>query len=282
MEEFIKWFLENWNANIFTLFTVLLSGIISLIISAAYYRKGNRNNLKMSVIHPIISILNDSYSRNNYKKIEEIAREYSVRYFKKKELKKLNSLLEAYKEISVYNDIQINANSLFSYFEYKLEKEGINTKPFPIEYEGEVVATQYPPDLFYLSEDLEDVLKQYDPDYEPDECEARLISTYESYCKKYYTSKKITYFDDYTLKQVFENTSTKPNDNYQYWKPLTVVNPAIISMTSAFAIGMVTGSANGNSLAIRCRTIGVRLRPKSFIFMPNARGRLLINNVQKK
>ena len=46
MEEFIKWFLENWNANIFTLFTVLLSGIISLIISAAYYRKGNRNNLK--------------------------------------------------------------------------------------------------------------------------------------------------------------------------------------------------------------------------------------------
>ena len=135
MEEFIKWFLENWNANIFTLFTVLLSGIISLIISAAYYRKGNRNNLKMSVIHPIISILNDSYSRNNYKKIEEIAREYSVRYFKKKELKKLNSLLEAYKEISVYNDIQINANSLFSYFEYKLEKEGINTKPFPIEYE---------------------------------------------------------------------------------------------------------------------------------------------------
>ena len=65
MEEFIKWFLENWNANIFTLFTVLLSGIISLIISAAYYRKGNRNNLKMSVIHPIISILNDSYSTIN-------------------------------------------------------------------------------------------------------------------------------------------------------------------------------------------------------------------------
>lgn len=85
MEEFIKWFLNNWNANIFTLFTVLLSGIISLMISAAYYRKGNRNNLKMSVIHPIISILNDSYSRNNYKKMEKISKEYSVRYFKRKE-----------------------------------------------------------------------------------------------------------------------------------------------------------------------------------------------------
>ena len=89
MEEFIKWFLENWNANIFTLFTVLLSGIISLIISAAYYRKGNRNNLKMSVIHPIISILNDSYSRNNYEKMEKISKEYSVRYFKRKEFKKI-------------------------------------------------------------------------------------------------------------------------------------------------------------------------------------------------
>ena len=117
MEEFIKWFLNNWNANIFTLFTVLLSGIISLMISAAYYRKGNRNNLKMSVIHPIISILNDSYSRNNYKKMEKISKEYSVRYFKRKELKKLDKLLETYKEISAYNDIQINADSLFSYFE---------------------------------------------------------------------------------------------------------------------------------------------------------------------
>ena len=209
MEEFIKWFLNNWNANIFTLFTVLLSGIISLMISAAYYRKGNRNNLKMSVIHPIISILNDSYSRNNYKKMEKISKEYSVRYFKRKELKKLNTLLETYKEISAYNDIQINADSLFSYFEYKLKKEGIDPKPFPIEYEGEVVATEYPPDLFYLSEDLEDALKRYDPDYEADECEERVISIYESYCKKYYTSKKITYFDDYALKQVLKQSEER-------------------------------------------------------------------------
>lgn len=209
MEEFIKWFLNNWNANIFTLFTVLLSGIISLMISAAYYRKGNRNNLKMSVIHPIISILNDSYSRNNYKKMEKISKEYSVRYFKRKELKKLNTLLETYKEISAYNDIQINADSLFSYFEYKLKKEGIDPKPFPIEYEGEVVATEYPPDLFYLSEDLEDDLKRYDPDYEADECEERVISIYESYCKKYYTSKKITYFDDYALKQVLKQSEER-------------------------------------------------------------------------
>ena len=42
---FIEWFLSNWYANYFTIITVVLSGLISLIISAVYYRKGNRNNL---------------------------------------------------------------------------------------------------------------------------------------------------------------------------------------------------------------------------------------------
>ena len=42
---FIEWFLSNWYANCFTIITVVLSGLISLIISAVYYRKGNRNNL---------------------------------------------------------------------------------------------------------------------------------------------------------------------------------------------------------------------------------------------
>ena len=49
-----------------------------------------------------------------------------------------------------------------------------------------MVATQYPPDLFYLSEDLEDALKRYDPDYEVDECEERVISIYEVIAKILY------------------------------------------------------------------------------------------------
>ena len=45
----------------------------------------------------------------------------------------------------------MNADScLFSYFEYKLEKEGINTKPFPIEYEGEVVATPSIHQIYFI------------------------------------------------------------------------------------------------------------------------------------
>lgn len=41
MEEFIQW----WSVNGFNVVSIIFSGIISLIISAVYYHKGNRNNL---------------------------------------------------------------------------------------------------------------------------------------------------------------------------------------------------------------------------------------------
>lgn len=63
---FKEWFDTNWYSNCFTMITVVLSGIVSLIISAVYYHKGNRNNLKMSVIYPIVRLLKDGYTRQNY------------------------------------------------------------------------------------------------------------------------------------------------------------------------------------------------------------------------
>lgn len=206
---FEDWFNMNLYSNCFTLITVVLSGIISLIISAAYYHKGNRNNLKMAVIHPIIRLLEDSYSRKNYNELCEIAKDYSTRYLRKAEAQKLNSLLLAYKEVSIYNDIAVNADILFSYFEYKLKKNQIDPKPVPVEHEGEIVYSDYPPDLFYLSQDLEKALKRYDPDFEPDECTDAVTSLYEHYCKEYYTSNKIKYFDDYTLKEVLKKSEIR-------------------------------------------------------------------------
>ena len=101
---FIDWFVSNWYSNFFTLITVVLSGIISLVISALYYHKGNRNNLKMAVIHPIVRLLADGYSRKNYDTLCAISKEYSTRYMSKNETKKLVSLLSAYEEVSLYND----------------------------------------------------------------------------------------------------------------------------------------------------------------------------------
>ena len=157
---FIKWFCDNWYANCFTLITVVLSGIISLAISALYYRKGNRNNLRMAVIHPIIRLLEEAYTRQNYKLLCEISKEYSVRYMSKDEVKKLTSLLSAYKEVSSYNDLQR-------------------------------------------------LLNKIEPEIEPDEFKDAVISLYEHYCKKYYSSKKIKYFDDYTVKEVLKKSKIR-------------------------------------------------------------------------
>ena len=55
--DFWCWFWTNKFANIFTLVTVVLSGVISWVISAAYYKKGNRTNLRISVILPVVELL---------------------------------------------------------------------------------------------------------------------------------------------------------------------------------------------------------------------------------
>ena len=63
MDELIQWLAINW----LTIVSIILSGIISLVVSAAYYHKGNRNNLQMTMLFPIVRLLNDSYSLANYK-----------------------------------------------------------------------------------------------------------------------------------------------------------------------------------------------------------------------
>ncbi len=214
--DFIKWFCNNWYANCFTIITVVLSGIISLAISAVYYRKGNRNNLKMAVIHPIIRLLEEAYTRQNYNILCDISKEYSVRYMSKNEAKKLTLLLSAYKEVSSYNDIYVSANILFSYFEYTLKKNNIEVKPVPFEHEGEIIYYDYPPDLHYLSNDLERLLNKIEPELQPDEVKEAVIELYEHYCKEYYTSEKIEYFEDYTIKEVMSKSKIRQKWNEKF------------------------------------------------------------------
>lgn len=214
--DFIKWFCNNWYANCFTIITVVFSGIISLAISAVYYRKGNRNNLKMAVIHPIIRLLEEAYTRQNYNILCDISKEYSVRYMSKNEAKKLTSLLSAYKEVSSYNDIYVSANILFLYFEYTLKKNNIEVKPIPFEHEGEIIYYDYPPDLHYLSNDLERLLNKIEPELQPDEFKEAVIELYEHYCKEYYTSEKIEYFEDYTIKEVMSKSKIRQKWNEKF------------------------------------------------------------------
>jgi len=212
-----EWFDTNIFTNIFTVISIILSGLISWVVSAIYYYRGNRNNLKMSVIHPIISLLNDRNSKQIYKVLCDISKEYSTRYMKKRERKRLILLINAYKKISTYNDTKVDADSLFSYFEYQLKKNEIVAKYFPIkDDEDEVVYYDYPPDLFYLSIDLERVLSKYNIDFQEEEAQDELASLYSSYCKEHYTSKKISFFDDYSLSDILAKSKIRSDWDHKF------------------------------------------------------------------
>ena len=156
MDELIQWLAINW----LTIVSIILSGIISLVVSAAYYHKGNRNNLQMTMLFPIVRLLNDSYSLANYKNLCDLSQNYCARYLTKKERAVLVSLVSAYSEVSNYKEINVNADSLISYFEYTLKNNGIVVKPVPIIIEDETVGYDYPPDYHYIDIDLQNILKQ--------------------------------------------------------------------------------------------------------------------------
>lgn len=75
----MSWLVSNW----LTIVSILISGVISLVISAVYYYKGNRSNLQMTVLFPIMRLLNESYSKKNYKRLCELSQSYCVKYLKK-------------------------------------------------------------------------------------------------------------------------------------------------------------------------------------------------------
>ena len=74
MGDFFAWLFTG--EHIFTLVTVLLSGLISWWISAAYFRKGNRNALRLNVLFPIRRIISEPRSWKNYKLIEDASKDH--------------------------------------------------------------------------------------------------------------------------------------------------------------------------------------------------------------
>lgn len=85
---FISWLSTEW----FTLVSIILSGLISLAISAFYYRRGNRNSLQMAVVFPIIHLLDEKFSRSCYEKLYDLSTNYLCKYLKSKEKNYLHNL----------------------------------------------------------------------------------------------------------------------------------------------------------------------------------------------
>ena len=211
MKEFFNWLFER--NQIFTFVTVILSGLISWVISAVYYRKANRNALKQNVIIPIIRKLKESRSHNNYKELENLSKAFETRYLTKKEQHNLNNLIEEYKSVYNYNRSYIYAESLFSYFLKTLEENNVETKVVPEYFEDEVVYYTTPSDLYYLIDDIKRIVDDHPPEYdygvETEPIENKIKLVFKAYCKRLFVDKEIEYFKDATVYEIYKNSSNK-------------------------------------------------------------------------
>jgi len=97
----------------------------------------------MSVIFPVVQLLNKSYSRKNYDELLSIKSNYAIRYLGKKERRTLMLLIEQYSIVCQYNRSKKDTDCILSYFDFKLGEIGINPKPCPITDDEVVRSMEY-------------------------------------------------------------------------------------------------------------------------------------------
>lgn len=180
-----------------------MSCAFSLLISALYFHKGNRNNLKLSVIHPICLLLKNKFNKTNYEKLSDLSRDFTTRYMQKRERNVLINLLKAYNDVIEMNEIDIYADALFYYFEDKLNKHDIEIKIIPNEYEDGTIIYQYPPEIDQLYYALQDFLREEGYEYWENydwffSCtlEDKITSIYFDYGKDFINSNSIKFFNN--------------------------------------------------------------------------------------
>ena len=198
---------------------IFISAIASLLISKRYYDKANRESVLMTVIFPIVKLLEKrNYTRKNYEALFEINCSYAVKYLRKKERNKLLALLSAYRDVCRYSKENADTSCIMQYYIDKLRENGINPKPCAIkDDDGEVVADDFPPDYNYLENYVCEIVSSYDFIESPAECTIKIADAFKRYTKKYYTDENIVYFEDYSIEKVIElsEVSKKWNDKFK-------------------------------------------------------------------
>ncbi len=113
------------------------------------------------------------------------------------------SYRQAYQESSEY----IDAESLFSYFCYKLRKNNIDPYPVPInDDDGNSVDYTYPDNIYNLRHTLFEIMKSNPPEYDEESSQQEVQNAFDFYCKQCYTEESVTYFDDYRISEVLEKS----------------------------------------------------------------------------
>ena len=165
---------------------IFISAIASLLISKRYYDKANRENVLMSVIFPIVKLLEQrDYTRKDYEELFKINSSYAVKYLRKKERNKLLELLSAYRDVCRYSKEGADTSCIMAYYNYKLKENGINPKPCTIrDDDGEVIADDFPPDYNYLQDYVYEIVSSYDFIESSDKCTVKIADAFKRYTKK--------------------------------------------------------------------------------------------------
>lgn len=205
MNEFFSWLFDR--EQIFTIVTVVLSGLISWGISALYFWRSNRNSLCSEILYPMKRILEDELSIKNYTSLNEISSKPSTKYLKKREQKAIDTLLSTYKAVCKYKYEDVCADSLFSYFCYKLKQNGVEVEIEPIKCDDEIVNFGIPQDAYYdMTNSLSYIIEHYLND---EECSDMIKSVFKDNCKKYFTNNEISFFDDYSIDEVLSKAKNR-------------------------------------------------------------------------
>lgn len=207
MNDFWVWLFDR--QQIFTIVTVVLSGLISWVVSALYFQMGNRNSLRVEILYPMKHIIEEGRPfKINYNSLVEILKNYNSRYLKRCEQKTIDALLSSYKEVCGYNYNAICADSLFSYFCYTLKQNNIETKIDPIFSDGEKVASDIPSEICGgMTDSLKNAIEKYPLDNDDGLCLRAIQIIFKEYCKEF-TKKEINFFDDYSLQDVLSKSKS--------------------------------------------------------------------------
>lgn len=211
MECLIAWLTSlDW----LTIVSIILSGLISLAISWGFFYWGNRNSLTAEVICPIISLLEDTPSPSGNREFDKLLRNYNMRYLRKKEMRVLRELAQAYKDVSGYNEDSVKVACLMSYFDSVLRNNEIDPTPVPIrDDEDEIIDWDHPDGIIDLKINVRRTLERY-PFEETDEwCQHDINRLFEEFAKNLYGANDIKFFTKHSIEDVFKKSKIRKKWN---------------------------------------------------------------------
>ena len=207
----MEWLLKNDCANLFTLFSIIVSGLISLVISKYYYKKGNRENLEMSVIVPLCSLLSNGINKDNYEKFEQLMGNYNIRYLCEDEKNILIELRNNYEIRYKNTEEDAQAECLCEYYLYVLKCNKIRTQIVPVRSDEGIEGYEIPYDtISRLEVQLKTIFNEYNSccfGEELEDVQETISILFNGYTKNDFgVRNKINYFENHSLKEVLETS----------------------------------------------------------------------------